>query len=110
MRFEQNQIDVSLRSCIGPNSWLMFELLGIQHDWLMLPSDDWEQNDEYKKMKTLISSPSVVNDPAERGVKDVQDYANASRDGNYREQIVLVSNSYRSRIPKFFKNEMEEMM
>ena len=63
-----------------------------------------------KKMKDLISSLSVVNDPAETGVKDVQDYANASRDGNYREQIVLVSNSYRSRIPKFFKNEMEEMM
>ena len=61
-------------------------------------------------MKDLISSLSVVNDTAGRGVKDVQDYANASRDGNYREQIVLVSNSYRSRIPKFFKNEMEEMM
>ncbi len=108
-RFQQNQ-DVSLPSLIGPNSWLMFELLGIQHEWLMLPSDDWDQNYEYKKMKDLVSSLSVVNDAAERGVKDVQDYANASRDGNYRERIVLVSNSHRSKIPKFFKNEMEEMM
>ena len=58
-------------------------------------------------MEKILSSISVVNDTAERGVKDVEDYANSSKDSEHRGRIVLVSNSHRSRIPEFKKNEME---
>ena len=59
-------------------------------------------------MAEIIHSLSVVNDTAERCVKNVQDFANAARDGTHRERIILVANSHRVKIPSFTKNEMEE--
>ena len=44
----------------------------------------------------------------QRGIKDTQEYANAAEDSEDRENIVLVSNSHRVKIPVFSKNEMEE--
>ena len=61
-------------------------------------------------MSNIFNNLSVVNDAAEIRVKDIQDYANAARDGSCREQMVLVSNMHRIRLPNFLKNEMEEKM
>ena len=61
-------------------------------------------------MSNIFNNLSVVNDAAEIRVKDIQDYANAARDGSCREQMVLVSNMHRIRLPNFLKNEMQEKM
>ena len=68
------------------------------------PSDEWEANQEYQVMLLVVEKLAVVNDAAERGVKDIQDYANAARYGSSREGIVLVSNSHCIKIPKFLNN------
>ena len=93
---------------VGPNSWLLFNLLDDDGAWLALPPDQWERSLSYQRMSKFVQYLAVVNDAAERGVKDVQDYANAAGDGSYREQIVLVANSHRAKLPSFLKNEMEE--
>ena len=65
----------------------------------------------YHHITTTVSNVAVVNDAAERGVKDVQDFANAAMDGaTHRGHIILVSNSHRAKLPEFLKNEMEENM
>ena len=61
-------------------------------------------------MMLVVENLAVVNDAAERGVKDIQDYANAARDGSSHERIILMSNSHRIKLPKFLKNEMKEHM
>ena len=43
------------------------------------PLDDLEANQEYQVMLLAVEKLAVVNDVAERGVKDIQDYA---RDGS----------------------------
>ncbi len=88
----------------------MFDLLTIGDHWLGLPQDRWEAEEDFRKMAAIAAKLAVVNDAAECGVKDVQDYANSARDGAYRECIVLVSNSHRIKLPTFLKNEMEEHM
>lgn len=94
---------------IGPRSWLLFDLVNADGlAWLSTPPNQWETNQEYKEMLEIVNNLAVVNDAAERGVKDIQDYANAARDGSSRERIVLVSNSHRIKLPNFLKNEMEE--
>lgn len=100
--------DSPLSSLVGPNSWLLFHLLGTNGHWLAQPPNLWDANPEYQMMATIVQHLEVVNDAAERGVKDTQDFANAARDGIQRGRIVLVSSSHRIRIPSFSKNEMEE--
>ncbi len=97
-----------LSSFVGHNSYLMFDLLGIDSGWLNVPPPLWEANQQYQCMAEVVKSLSVVNDTAERCVKAVQDFANAAQDGTYRDEIILVSNSHRMKIPSFLKNEMEE--
>ena len=97
----------SLSIYVGPRSWLLFELLHHRGDWLHEPISDWENFDEYLKMAQVVAEIAVVNDTAERGVKDIEDYANKAKDGVKRQNMVLVSNSHRSKIPEFKKNEME---
>ena len=72
--------------------------------WLALPLAQWEEDEEYKKMCSIVCNIPVVNDAAERGVKDVQDYANSANDGAYRSKIVVVANSHMVKIPQFLKN------
>ena len=92
---------------VGPRSWLVFQLLGSGGAWLHLPVEEWEGNEEFDLMAKIVGDLAVVNDTAERAVKDVEDYANAAHDGEKREKIILVSNSHRFKLPEFLKNEME---
>ena len=102
--------DITLLDFIGDRSWLLFELTGLASDWLTLPPEEWEQNPAYREMADVVKNMAVVNDAAERGVRDVQDYANSAGDGEHRGEIVLVSNSHRIKLPKFLKNELEEQL
>ena len=97
-----------MEQLIGPNSWLLFHLLETNGAWLALPANQWNTDAEFSEMLAVVKNVAVVNDAAERGVKDIQDYANAARDGAHKGRIVLVSNSHRAKLPQFLKNEMEE--
>ena len=45
-------------------------------------------------MAKIINEIAVVNDTAERGVKDIEDYVNQAEDSDKRQSMVLVSNSH----------------
>ena len=103
----QNPDNLSLSSFIGSRCWLIFHLLENDGTWLNEPPAEWNLNEEYVDMKSIISSLSVVNDTAERGIKDIEDYANSAKDGQERDRIILVSNSHRCKVKDFLKNEIE---
>ena len=91
----------------GPNSHLLFQLINADNGWLALPPAAWQGDPCYIQMASVVLNLSVVNDTADRCVKDVQDFANTARDGEYHDRIVLVSNSHWIKMPNFLKNEME---
>ena len=97
----------TLASFVGPRSWLPFQLLSLGSGWLLLPVDEWVDDDGYKQMASIMRDLAVVNDTAERSLKDIEEYANAAHDGEKRGKIILVSNSHRFKLPEFLKNEME---
>ena len=74
-RFPLNQMSPrpSLDSFIGKRSWLIFHKLDAVGDWLQLDVHDWSENDEYQRMRLFLSDLKVVNDLAERCVKDMQE-------------------------------------
>ena len=71
-----------------------------------MPVRLWD-TDEYVSMRETLSPLEVVNDTAERGVKDIQEYANAARDNGQTGRIILVSNSHIVKLREFLKNEMK---
>ena len=81
----------TLASFVGPVSWLAFTLLGIDHDWLDLPPAEWLHDPRYVEMGVIMEDLAVVNDTAERCIKDIQDFAIADRDGNHRGNCVCIT-------------------
>ena len=63
--------DFCLANFAGPKSWLIFFLLKANGAWLNDHPSTWLNDEEYLRMKNVISTISVVNDTAERGVKDI---------------------------------------
>ena len=99
----------SLASFVGPRSWLLFSLLGASGRWLQLHPSEWSGDEEYTRMATVVRQLAVVNDAAERGVKDCTEYANVTRDGNLRGRIIAVASSHRAVAPNMLKHELERV-
>ena len=51
----------------------------------------------------------VVNDCAERVVKDVQEYANATRDAGHIDDVILVGTDHRCRISNLRKADLNNV-
>ena len=87
---------------VGPRTWLA--LLGFDHDWLRLNPSQWVSDQAFLDMAHVMTDLAVVNGTAERGIKDVEEYANASQDGEQGGKIILVSNSHRTKLPVFLNH------
>ena len=85
----------SLDVFVGRKSWLLFHKLEANGEWMDREVQNWSEDAEYRHIKGLLSDLKVVNDLAERCVKDVEDYANASSDKDHRDNILLVATDHR---------------
>ena len=102
--------DPTLDVFIGPKSWLIFEKLNANGEWLEDDVEDWQDNEEYGRMKHLLMDLKVVNDLAERCVKDVEEYANASKDPEHRDNILLVATDHRGLFQDTRKGSLDRVL
>ena len=56
-----------------------------------------------------LQEVQIVNDPAERTVKDVQDFAQMTRDPADRDNIILVANGHCDRVACFRKGNLNSV-
>ena len=59
-------------------------------------------------MKERVDKINVVNDPAEREVKDIQEYVLLTKDPEYRDDIITVSRAERRKLGKAIKLDMNK--
>ena len=59
------------------------------------PAAHWIDNAEHRRFQHYVENLAVVNDAAERSVKDVTDFAEYSQDPNRRENVIKIVNSHR---------------
>ena len=60
----------------------------------------------YQYLRNFCKDLQVVNDPAERAVKDVQDFAQMSRGPRDRDNVILVANGHFGRVARFRKGNL----
>ena len=73
--FQELTRKTELSDLIGPNSYMLFTILGTDYYWLQLSPDKWGDIDDYKEMEEYVRTVKVVNDAAERGIKLISDYS-----------------------------------
>ena len=79
----------------GAKKWLLFNKMNAAGNWLQKNVNDWEDDAEYMRMKNCLQDLKVVNDLAERCIKDILDYADLAKDSQYQEDIVIVATDHR---------------
>ena len=97
-QFSPNELMTStprLDSFVGSRSWLLFDKLGAVGNWMSAEVVEWNEDDEYKMMLRVLKDLKVVNDLAERCIKDIQEYADLSKDSAHRNNILLVVSDHR---------------
>ena len=98
-----------LKDCIGPRSHLLFHLLQVGTNWLRRPVRTWNTDAEYKRVGEFLQGLQVVNDSAERCIKDITEYANITKDSAYKEDILLVVNDFHYVMNDMRKDAMNRM-
>ena len=102
---------VKLHEFAGERSWLIFELLNINADWMQLPPSSWAGSQSFVRFKNLVDSLEVVNDCAERSVKDVTEFINYGKDHGRRDRVKIVVNHHRQLLDfqNLKKHQMDNM-
>lgn len=61
--------ETNLVDLLGRNSFLLWDILGLDWQWLSFSPAEWDQFPSYQKMMEYVCTVKVTNDCAERGVK-----------------------------------------
>ena len=99
----------SLAEFLTERSWLLFHLLGSDARWLHEHPEVWSDNEDYEYCKGFCQDMMVVNDPAERAVKDVQDCAQMTRDPAHRDTIIVVRSDHCGRVAQLRKADLNNV-
>ena len=82
----------TLASLVKPRSWLMFSLLNMTEDelaWLKLDVSLWSTDAGFMRFSDFVKGLNVVNDPAERSIKLIQEFINTCQDEELRQDLML---------------------
>lgn len=81
--------DQSLSSFVTTNTKAFFKILGLPDVYLSQSVDTWDECEEFTAAKRIVMALSVVNDPAERGVKLIQDFNAILTNDEEQKQFLL---------------------
>ena len=100
--------EIELEDLISSESWLIFDLLGLNghQQWLLTPPSTWYDVKEYQILKKFISSVSVTNDLAERGVKLISDFIDKCADEEQRDALIQIVEEHRRMYPNYSKETL----
>ena len=100
-----------LSTFVGPASWLLFDLLGIngKPEWLQIPSEYWDQFEEYRKMKIFVMNSPFVNDGAERAMAMMKRYVDEVKDGKDKQDLIQLIQGFRQKVTDLSKDSLKNI-
>ena len=99
----------NMSSLVGPESWLVFNLLNItgSQDWLLSPITTWPLSPEYKKLLEFTTNLTIINDLAERGIHLATDFINRVESEDQRQALFQVVEEFRGRVKDTNKSSLQ---
>ena len=97
-----------LSAVLSGRSWLFLHLIGQNpRGWLTRGPEKWQHDEDYRFACSVAKSMLVVNDCAERNIKNITDYIRFTRNVNViLDDIVLVVEDRRSLVPNLNRENL----
>ena len=91
----------SLAYFIGADSWFLFNLLKVPTDCELFraPATNWNDLEEYNRVRNILLRLSVTNDAAERGVKLAEEKIGCSKKECWYQNALQVMEKDRKETP-----------
>ena len=92
-----------LSTLLGPESWLLFNKLGLigeDLDWLVLDPLVWDFMPGYVKFRDFVQNLTIVNDPAERGVGLIKEFISTFQNEESTQDNLLAVSKHRKVVGK----------
>ena len=101
----------SLEVFVDKSSWLIFNLCGIEGkpDWLKIPSQHWQEFEDFRKMNTFVQNLPVINDSAERGMALIKSFIDNVRSEEDRQDLIQVIQNYRQKLKDWSKETLKNI-
>lgn len=97
----------NLSDFINPNALQLFRRFDISHDFLHKDPEHWETDETFTRAKSIIDSLTVGNEPAERGVKLIEDYTGTlTKDEEQLQFLLQVVSEHRKEYPDHTKKSI----
>ena len=105
--FQELHEKTELHDLVGPKSYALFSILGLDYDWLLQKPEDWDSFPEYLEMREFVRTVKVCNDAAERGVAMISDYSKIlTKDNELRRKLLQGVEMSRKIHPNFIKKTL----
>ena len=101
----------SLEVFVDKSSWLIFNLCGIEGkpDWLKIPSQHWQEFEDFRKMNTFVQNLPVINDSAERGMALIKAFIDKVHSDEDRQDLIQVIQNYRQKLKDLSKETLKNI-
>ena len=105
--FQELHEKTELHDLVGPKSYVLFSILGLDYDWLRQKPEEWDNSTDYQEMREFVRTVKVSNDAAERRVKMISDYAKIlTQDNSMRRKLLQGVEMSRNIHPDFTKKTL----
>lgn len=95
--------DLCLSDFVTKTTYKFFEILEINHSFLELPPDEWQQNEHFLVGQKRAQNLVVVNDAAERTINLHKTHSTLARGNSRKEQVIQVVERNRKDFNKLTK-------
>jgi hypothetical protein len=97
----------NIEDFVSSNTLRFFKILGISSAFMEKEARLWEEDEDYKASKNIVSSMRVVNDIAERGVALIEEYNKLITTNEEQKQfLLLVVKNFRQKYPNTKKTTL----
>ena len=95
----------SLLDLVLAISWLLFDLMNAESEWLAKPNGEWEGHESHLHCKASVSGVKVVKGTAERGFAILKLFALSVRGQQQFQWLPQALEQHRREVPRLTKSK-----
>ena len=90
--------ETKLQDLIGPESWILFQILGVEKKDVESWKTNMTSNHSYNKLCNCVQNTECVNDCSEQNIKLVQEFVMTSTNEDQRQKVMLAARDNRKKL------------
>ena len=90
----------SLSDLVLALSWLLFDLMNAESEWLAKPSGEWERHESHLQRKAFVNVVKVVKDTVERRFVMLKSFTLSVRGHQQLQWLLQAVEQHRRKVPR----------